>query len=277
MTNAMKRLGFGALAAMVAISFNLSAFAEDAKDTAAAKQPAWAADYDAGKLSAAKGDNAKAKEQLGAALKLAETANDDQGIAEICNQLANIYLTEGDILNASANAKRAKDAALKILMADPRTRALAAQLAANEENGSVWINHMMRAQFAMDKGDWAEAQKQYESALSKAREYAAEGMPAASALAGLGRVLVQEGKFKEAEPVLREAIALCEKNWTPVTKSSASDAADAMEHLAKVLENTGRKDEAVKISARSKEVREAKSFKPAPAADAKSAEGAAAH
>jgi tetratricopeptide (TPR) repeat protein len=269
MTNGMKRLGFGTLAALVALSFNLSAVAEDAKD-APVKQPAWAADFDAGKMSAAKGENTKAKEQLAAALKVAETANDDQGIAEICNQLANIYLTEGDIVNASANAKRAKDSALKILMADPRTHALAAQLAANEENGSVWINHMMRAQFAMDKKDWAAAETEYQAALNKARDYAADGMPTASALAGLGRVMVEEGKYKEAEPVLREAIKLCEKNWTPVTKSSATDAADAMQHLATVLEKTGRKDEAAQIAARGKEVRENKAFK-------KQAEGTAAH
>jgi tetratricopeptide (TPR) repeat protein len=263
MTNAMKRLGFGALATMVAVSFNLTALAEDAKD-APVKQPAWAADFDAGKMSAAKGDNDAAKKQLGSALKVAEAAKDDQGIAEICNQLANIYLTEGDILNASANAKRAKDAALTILLADPRTHALAAQLAANEENGSVWINHMMRAQFAMDRKDWTDAQSEYQAAVNKAKEYAADGMPTASALAGLGRVLVEEGKYTEAEPVLREAIKLCEKNWTPVTKSSATDAAEAMDHLATVLEKTGRKDEAAQIAARGKEVRENKAFKKQP-------------
>jgi Flp pilus assembly protein TadD len=86
---------------------------------------------------------------------------------------------------------------------------------------------------------------------------------------------VQEGKYAEAESHLRRAIELCEKNWTPVTKSSALDAAEAMDHLATVLEKTGRKDEATKIASRSKEVRETKSLKPAKSA-AQSAEGNAA-
>lgn len=275
MTKSTKQLGLGFLAAITALSFSISAMAEDAKD-AAAKAPAWQAQFEAGKLAAAKGENDKAKTELTAALKVAEEAKDDQGIAEICNQLANIYLTEGDIVNASANAKRAKDAALKILMADPRTRALAMQLAANEENGAVWINHMMRAQFAIDKRDWKAAETEYTAAVNKAREYASDGMPMASALAGLGRVLVEEGKYSEAESHLRKAIELCEKNWTPVTKSSAVDAADAMDHLAIVLEKTDRKDEAAKLTARSKEVRQSKSLKPVKAEDTKSADGAAA-
>lgn len=257
MRQAFKQLGLSAFCAVLAISFTLPVGAE----TAAAPTPAWAADYDAGKMSAAKGDNTAAKEQLAKALKVADAANDDQGIAEICNQLANIYMQEGDIVNASANAKRAKDSALKILMANPATRALAENLAKNEENGSVWINHMMRGQFAVDRKDLPEAEKEYTLALAKAREYASEGMPTASALGGLGRVLVMEGKFKDAEPFLREAITLCEKNWTPVTKSTATDAADAMDNLVTVLENTGKREEAHKMAAKAKEVRETKTLK----------------
>lgn len=262
MRQGMKRFVVGMVGAMVACSFSLRTPAFSAQE--ATKDPAWAASFDAGKMERAKGNADKAKEQLNAALKLAEQANDDQGIAQICNELANIYLQEGDIINASANAKRAKDAALKILMADPRTKALAMQLAANEENGSVWINHMMRGQFASDKKDWKAAEEEYQAAVDKAKEYAADGMPMASALAGLGRVLVEEGKYDKAEPVLRQAITLCEKNWTPVTKNSALDAADAMEKLSLVLEKTGRKEEAAKVTARSKEVRETKSLKSAP-------------
>lgn len=265
-----KRFVFGMLSGAVALSISLPAFAVPVSTASSAtattteeKQPAWAVPFQAGKLAVAKNELDTAKVQLNEALKEAEKANDDQGIAEVCNQLANVYLSEGDIINASANAKRAKDAALKILMADPRTRTLASQLAANEENGSVWINHMMRAQFAVDKKDWKDAEAEYQLASSKAKEYAPDGMPMASALAGLGKVLVEEGKYPEAEPLLRQAIALCEKNWTPVTKNAALDAADAMERLSVVLDKTGRKEEAGQMTARSKEVRESKSLKSA--------------
>jgi tetratricopeptide (TPR) repeat protein len=258
MRQAIKGLGLSALCAVVAIAFTLPV---SAAETAAPANPAWAADYDAGKMSAAKGENAKAKEQLEKALKAADAANDDQGIAQICNELANIYMAEGDIVNASANAKRAKDSALKILMATPATRALAESLAKNEANGSIWINHMMRGQFAIDRKDLPAAENEFNLALAKAREYAADGMPTASALGGLGKTLVLEGKYKEAEPVLREAISLCEKNWTPVTRSAATDAAEAMDNLALVLENTGKKDEAAAMAARAKEVRETKTLK----------------
>ncbi len=258
MRKAVKRLVFGVVAAAVTLTVNLpSAVAEDAKE------PIWTAKFQAGRTAKAKGETAKAKEQLSAALAEAEKINDDQGIAEICNELANLYMTEGDIINASANAKRAKDAALKILMSDPRTRPLASQLAANEENGSVWINHMMKGQFAADKKNWEQAAIEYQAAAAKAKEYAPDGMPMASALGGLGRVLFEQGKYAEAEPVLLQAIELCQKNWTPVTKNTAVDAADAMDRLSLVMEKTGRKDEGQKLSVRSKEVRDSKAFKSA--------------
>jgi tetratricopeptide (TPR) repeat protein len=266
MNKGMKRLLLGCIAGSMALSLSLPVSAADA----VVVEPAWRADFSAAKLSVAKGESAKAKELLQSALKTAEAAKDGQGIAEICNELANIYLAEGDIINASANAKRAKDEALTILMADPRTRTLATALAANEENGAVWINHMMKAQFAMDKKDYKEAEVQYRAAGDKAKQYASDGMPMASAMAGLGHALVEQGKWQEAEPVLRQAIELCEKNWTPVTKNSALDAADAMDRLSVVLEKTGRKDEAAKVAAKSKEVRETKALKNpnAPAAPA---------
>lgn len=256
MTKATKGLVLGLVAGTLLLSTNLPINA-----ATEVTSPAWCAPFEAGKLSAAKGEHDKAKEQLLTALKAAEKINDEQAIAEIANQLANVYLTQGDIINASAYAKRAKDVALKILMANPSTRGLAVQLAANEENGAIWIAHMMKAQFALDKKDVVAAQAEYQAAVNKAREYASDGMPMASALAGLGRVLVDQGKYEEAEPLLRQSIALSEKNWTPVTKTSALDAADAMDRLVVILEKTGRKDEAAKLTVRSKEVRETQSLK----------------
>ena len=256
MKKAVKRLVFGIVAAAVTLSINVPSWA--AEDS---KEPVWTAQFQAGKTAKANGETAKAKEQLSAALTEAEKTDDDQGIAEICNELANLYMTEGDIINASANAKRAKDAALKIRMSDPRTRPLASQLAANEENGSVWINHMMKGQLSADKNNWAQAETEFQAASAKAKEYAPDGMPMASALGGLGRALVEQGKYKEAEPVLLQSIVLCEKNWTPVTKNTAVDAAEAMDRLSLVMEKTERKEEAQKLSARSKEVRLAKAFK----------------
>lgn len=259
MKKAAKVLAMAVLAGVMIGDADLRASAAD--ETASTPQSTWRASFEAGKDAAAKGDSKLALEKLNAALAVAEKSSDEQGIAEISNQIANVYLAQGDIENAASYAKRAKDTALKILMADPRTRGLALQMTANEENGAVWINHMMKAQFALDRKDLKVAEDQYKAAIEKAKEYAPEGMPMSSSLAGLGRVLVEQGKYAEAEPVLRQAITLAEKNWTPVTRNSALDAADAMDRLAIVLEKTGRKDEAEKVSARSKAVRESKSLK----------------
>lgn len=195
------------------------------------------------------------------ALKLAEKDKDDFHIAEACNELATAYMRDKNMDKATEYARRAKDTAIKVLFSDPKTQALATQLSTNEENGSVWIGHVMQAEFAAQRKDFATAEAQYEAAIAKAKEYAAEGMPMATALTGLGKTYVAEGKYKEAEPVLRQAIELCEKNWTPVTRNAADDGADAMERLAVVMEKTGRKAEADKLLERSKRVREAKSFK----------------
>jgi tetratricopeptide (TPR) repeat protein len=223
--------------------------------------PVWTADLEAAKAAVAKADVAAAQASWTKALAAAEQAKDDQAIAEIANQLANSYLAAGDAVRASEMAKKAKDAAIRCLAADPKTKALAEQLARNEENGAIWIAQMMKGQLAFDKNDFATAQSEFQAAVDKAKQYAAEGMPMATALGGLGKTLVAEQKYKDAEPILREAIALCRKNWTPVTKQTALDAADAMERLAVVLEKTGRHEESVKVSERSKQVRETQNLK----------------
>ncbi len=214
----------------------------------------------AAKAALAQKDNAKLLAELEGALQEADRTKDDFKVAEACNEIANYYMTQKDIERAAGYARRAKDTAIKILFADPKTQALASKLATNEENGSIWISHVMQAEFASNRSDFKTAEAEYQAAITKAEEYAADGMPMATALTGLGKTYVLEGKFKEAEPVLRRAIELCEKNWTPVTKNSAVDGADAMRNLATVLEKTGRRDEADKMAARSKQVKESKSF-----------------
>jgi tetratricopeptide (TPR) repeat protein len=232
--------------------------------TAAAK-PLPAGDYtqhlEAGKAAAKKADNAKALDELKAALQLAEASNDLFRIAESNNEIANVYMAQQDIEHAAEYARRGKDTAIKLLFKDPKTQQLANQFASNEENGSIWINHVMQAEFAAQRKDYAAAENQYQAAIAKAKEYAEDGMPMATALTGLGKTYVAEGKYQEAEPVLRKAIELCEKNWTPVTKNAADDGADAMDRLALVLEKTGRKAEGDKFAGRAKKVRETKSFK----------------
>lgn len=206
-------------------------------------------------------DSTKAIVELKAALQIAENNKDDFHIAESCNEIANYYMGMNDIMRAAEYAKRAKDTAIKVLFSDPKTQALATQLASNEENGAVWISHVMAAEFAVQKNDYPKAEAEYQAAIDKADQYAADGMPMATALTGLGKTYVTEGKYKEAEPVLRKAIDLCEKNWTPVTKSTADDGAEAMSNLAIVLQKTGRKEEGDKLAAKSKMVRDTKSFK----------------
>ena len=249
----------GLFASTIALSTSLPAFSEgDSK-------PEWTTHVAEAKAAAGKGENEKAQTEFKAALQAAEKANNDQAIAETCNDMANFYMNKGDVLTAASYAKRAKDVALKILMSDPKTAPLGLQLAKNEENGSVWINHMMKGEFACEAKDYKTAQTEYKAAVEKAKEYAGDGMPMAAALNGLGKAYVANGDYKDAEPVLQQVISLCEKNWTPVTKATALDAADAMDKLALVFEKTGRADDAKKMNERSKQTRETKTL-PRPAA-----------
>ena len=254
MGKAFTRVVTGFFASAIALSVSLPALA------AAEVKVDWKAQVAQAKAAAGKGENEKAQTEFKAALQDAEKAGNDQAVAEICNELANFYMNKGDVMTAASYAKRAKDVALKILMADPKTAPLGLQLAKNEENGSVWINHMMKGEFACDAKDYKTAQVEYKAAVEKAREYAGDGMPMAAALNGLGKAYVANGDYKDAEPVLLQAIALCEKNWTPVTKATALDAADAMDKLAVVFEKTGRAEDAKKMNERSKQTRESKTL-----------------
>lgn len=229
--------------------------------SADSKEPTSAELLQSGKAEVAKGNQEKARQTLQAALAAAEKANDAMAVAEACNEMANSFMASGDVMKAAEYATRAKDTALKILMGDVKTAPLAMQLARNEEHSSVWIGHMMKGQFALEKKDYPLAETEYQSALTKAKEYAPEGMPSASAMSGLGRVYVATEKYKQAEPLLTQSIELFEKNWTPVTKSAALDAADAMTSLAVVYEKTGRADELKKLNERIKTARETQTLR----------------
>ena len=72
----------------------------------------------------------------------------------------------------------------------------------------------------------------------------------ATALNNLGANLQMQERYKEAEPVLRRALAMKEK----VMGSMSQSVANTLNNLAEVCEALGRKDEAAKYRARMKEI-----------------------
>ena len=66
----------------------------------------------------------------------------------------------------------------------------------------------------------------------------------------LRRVLAQ-GRYAEAEPLLQRALAIREKALGP----DHPDVAEVLEHLAKLYDQTGRSEEAKKLSERARQIR----------------------
>ena len=89
-------------------------------------------------------------------------------------------------------------------------------------------------------GRHAEAEKLYREALAVFEKAHGDDPKTATVLNNLGALLRAQARYKEAEPVLRRAIAMKEKTLG----ADSTSVAHTLTHLAEVLEQLGKKDEA---------------------------------
>ena len=84
-----------------------------------------------------------------------------------------------------------------------------------EESGSVWSRHNSAGREAFERGDYAEAEKEFSAALKEAESLAPEDPSVVVTLNNLAFLFRRRGKFAEAEPLYRRALEINEKSLGP--------------------------------------------------------------
>ncbi len=104
---------------------------------------------------------------------------------------------------------------------------------------------------AYQQGNYAEAVKQTKAALSAAEAFRPDDPRLATTLNNLGELYRAQGRYAEAEPLHKRALAIVEKALGP----DHPNVAKSLEHYATLLRKTGRTTEAAKLEARAKAIR----------------------
>ncbi len=103
-----------------------------------------------------------------------------------------------------------------------------------------WQKHMDAAVEAFVASDYAEAGKQYEAAVNEAEAFGADDTRLAESLNGLAVVYRDQGRYTEAEPLLKRALSIREKALGP----AHPDVIQSLNNLAGLYQDQGRTAEA---------------------------------
>ncbi|MCZ6753169.1 MAG: tetratricopeptide repeat protein, partial [Acidobacteria bacterium] len=104
---------------------------------------------------------------------------------------------------------------------------------------------------AYQQANYAEAEKQWSSALQEAEKFGPEDPRLATSLNNLAALYLAQGKYGETEPLLQRALAIVEKALGP----EHPEVATSLENYADLLRKMGREDEAAKMEARAQAIR----------------------
>ncbi len=104
---------------------------------------------------------------------------------------------------------------------------------------------------AYEQGRYAEAEKSWSAALQKAEKFGPQDTRLAQSLNDLAVLYRNQGKYGEAEPLYKRALAIREKSLGP----DHPDVARNLENYAELLLKTNRKTEAARLEARAKAIR----------------------
>ncbi len=99
-----------------------------------------------------------------------------------------------------------------------------------------WQSHMDAGVEAYVDGDHAEAGKQFGAAVNEAEAFGADDPRLAESLNGLAVVYREQGRYTEAEPLLKRALAIREKALGP----AHSDVIQSLSNLAGLYQTQGR-------------------------------------
>ena len=77
--------------------------------------------------------------------------------------------------------------------------------------GAEWESYITAAQQAYQQADYAEAEKQLEAALKEAEAFGPDDVRLATSLNNLALLYKAQGRYAEAEPLYKRALAINEK------------------------------------------------------------------
>ncbi len=117
--------------------------------------------------------------------------------------------------------------------------------------GGSWETHMAAGDKAYQQGDYAEAERQLGAALKEAEGFGPQDPRLATSLNNLAVLYEARGRYAEAEPLYKRALAIVEKALGP----EHPDVATSLENYAALLRKTERTTEATKMKARAKAIR----------------------
>ncbi|HEX8118250.1 MAG TPA: tetratricopeptide repeat protein [Pyrinomonadaceae bacterium] len=83
--------------------------------------------------------------------------------------------------------------------------------AAARAQGEAWDKYNRAGEAAAVKGDYGEAERNYLAAVAEAEKHGPKNPYLAHSLSELGRVKYEQGKYAEAEPLYKRAIAIDEE------------------------------------------------------------------
>ena len=117
--------------------------------------------------------------------------------------------------------------------------------------GRRWDKYAEAGEKAYEQGEYAEAEKQFTAALKEAENFGEQDPRLATSLNNLALSIHDQGKYAEAEPLYKRAIAIDEKALGPEHPNVAM----SLENYAALLRKTNRDAEAAKMEARAQAIR----------------------
>jgi len=107
----------------------------------------------------------------------------------------------------------------------------------------MWERFNVAGQQALSQGKPSEAETQFKLAIAEAEKLASESHSVAAVLLNLANTYRQQGKFDDAEPTYKKALAMKERQSGPLHK----DVVPFLENYSRMLKSAGRTDEADKL------------------------------
>ncbi len=117
--------------------------------------------------------------------------------------------------------------------------------------GGLWETYNNAGVKAYQQGNYPEAEKQLGAALKEAAGFRPQDPRRATNLNNLALLYYNQGKYADAEPLYKRALAIVEKALGP----EHPDVAKSLENYAALLRETGRTTEATEMEARTKAIR----------------------
>ena len=117
--------------------------------------------------------------------------------------------------------------------------------------GGRWESYNAAGVDAYQRGDYADAEKQWSDGLKEAEEFGPEDPRLASSLNILAELYRAQDRYTEAEPLYKRALAIREKALGP----EHPDVAQRQENYAALLRKIGRDVEASEMEVRAKAIR----------------------